>query len=88
MSQLTEQEVRDWLINKLSKLVGVPTDEIDTAAPFADYGLDSRQAVGLAGDLEKWLKREIDPTLVWDYPSIDQVTAALLSPEPSAGTND
>jgi acyl carrier protein len=33
--------------------------------------------VEMAGQLEQWLRMEIEPTLVWDYPTIDAMTAYL-----------
>jgi acyl carrier protein len=73
----TEAEIRHWLIRRVAHTAGVPEAEIDIAAPFADYGLNSRQAVGLSGDLETWMKRELDPTLVWDHPSIERLAKFL-----------
>lgn len=75
----SEAEIRHWLIRRVAQTAGVPEAEIDIAAPFADYGLNSRQAVGLSGDLETWLKRELDPTLVWDHPSIERLARFLAA---------
>jgi acyl carrier protein len=65
--------VRTWLINRLATHLRVPPDVIDVEMPFADYGLDSRTAVGLAGELEKLIDREVPHSLVWDYPTISAV---------------
>jgi acyl carrier protein len=35
------------------------------------------QAVSLSGDLETWLSREISPTVVWDYPTVEQLARYL-----------
>ena len=37
---------------------------------FADFGLDSKTLVGLAGILEQKLKQPLPPQLFFDYPSI------------------
>jgi acyl carrier protein len=66
----TTAEITDWLVQRLAKVAKVPPSQIDINEPFARYGLDSRQAVQLSGDLEDWLKAPLVPTLVWDYPSI------------------
>lgn len=42
------------------------------------YGLDSVTAVGLAGELEEWLGRQITPTLIYDYPTIAGLIQYLL----------
>lgn len=67
----SEQQICSWLIERVVKVSGLPRDDIDITAPFADFGLDSRQAVSLSGELEDWLGRELEPTLVWDYPTIE-----------------
>jgi acyl carrier protein len=35
------------------------------------------QAVTLTHDLEKWLGRELDPFLLYDYPSVDTLARYL-----------
>jgi acyl carrier protein len=62
--------IERWLIERVSELVGVGPSELDTAAPFAVFGLDSVAAVGLAGELEDWLDVEVPATILWDYPTI------------------
>jgi amino acid adenylation domain-containing protein len=68
-------EIQNWLIAQLAKRLGVSEAEIDPRRAFASYGLDSVQAVLLAGDLESWLGRTLSPVLIYDYPTI----AALAS---------
>lgn len=64
------QAIEDWLIERVSALVGVAPNQLDTAQPFATFGLDSIAAVGLAGELEDWLEIELPATILWDYPTI------------------
>lgn len=45
--------------------------------PFDRYGLDSSVAVGLTGDLEDWLETKLDPTLLYDYPTIEGLSQHL-----------
>ncbi|MEL6606584.1 MAG: acyl carrier protein, partial [Cyanobacteria bacterium J06614_10] len=40
-------------------------------------GLDSSAAIGLTGDLEDWLGQSVDPTLLYDYPTVDALVAYL-----------
>ena len=54
--------------------------------PFVDYGLDSVQAVSIVGDLETWLGRSLSPTLIWDFPTIEDLAKHLAGdeqPQPS-----
>lgn len=73
----TADEIRQWLIRKVSTTAGIAEQQVDVKTPLAEYGLNSRQAVGLAGDLEEWLGRTLEPTLVWDYPTVQQLTDFL-----------
>lgn len=73
----TADEIRQWLIRKVSTTAGIAEQQVDVRTPLAEYGLNSRQAVGLAGDLEEWLGRTLEPTLVWDYPTVQQLTDFL-----------
>jgi acyl-CoA synthetase (AMP-forming)/AMP-acid ligase II/acyl carrier protein len=72
-----EQALRVWLVQKLSQRLNVPAMEIDVRRPFAEYGFDSAAVVGLAGDLEDYLGRELSPTLVYDYPTIESLCLYL-----------
>lgn len=66
-----------WLVNRLADHWEVPAEEIDPDCPFADFGIDSRTSVSLSGELETLLGRELTPTLVWDYPTVNAVVAHL-----------
>jgi acyl carrier protein len=66
----TTPVIEGWLTERVSALVGVAPAQLDTAQPFAAFGLDSIAAVGLAGELEDWLDVELPATILWDYPTI------------------
>ncbi|MGF1589152.1 MAG: acyl carrier protein [Pleurocapsa sp.] len=71
-------ELQTWMIEYVAELLEVEPDKIDVAIAFDRYGLDSSAAVGLAGDLEDWLERELDPTLLYDYPTIGSLSEHLV----------
>lgn len=72
-----EQSIRDWLTQRLAKQLQMPASQIDPALRFDAYGLDSRTAVQLAGELEKVLERRLSPTLLFEYGSIDELARHL-----------
>lgn len=74
----TQIEIQTWIVNYIAELLEVKPKKIDVTIPFDRYGLDSSAAVGLAGDLETWLERELDPTLLYDYPTIESLTQHLV----------
>ncbi len=67
---LSAAEIQSWIVSYLAELLELDPDEIDLAIPFDSYGLDSALAVGMTGDLEDWMGRELDTTLLYDYPTI------------------
>jgi acyl carrier protein len=77
-SQPTTAEIQAWLIAYLSELLEVEPDAIDVKVTFDRYGLDSSAAVGMSGALEDWLGYELEPTLIYDYPTIEILAANLL----------
>ena len=82
-SSLGTETIQAWLINKLAEQLAIEPANIDIAEPFASYGLESVDMVGLSGDLELWLGRELAPTLLYDYPTIASL-ACYLAQDPNA----
>ena len=80
---LSAAEIQSWIVSYLAELLELDPNEIDLAIPFDNYGLDSAVAVGMTGDLEDWMGKELDPTLLYDYPTIE-VLAQHLAEEFSA----
>jgi acyl carrier protein len=81
------ERVQTWMVDYLGKLLQISADEIDVSAPFERFGLDSASVVGMTGDLSDAFGIEIDPTLAYDYPTIEkfaQHLAARLSGGPAA----
>lgn len=77
--------VADWLIGKIAGLLGVECDSIDCEATFADVGLSSIQAVETAGELERWSRLALSPTLAFDYPTIEAVAEHVAEQATLAG---
>ncbi|WP_346294332.1 condensation domain-containing protein [Sphaerothrix gracilis] len=75
----TVAEIRAWLTAYLADILEISADQIDQTVPFDRYGLDSALAMGLSGDLEDWLNRELVPTLLYDYPTIEALAQHLHS---------
>lgn len=75
---LTQSELNDWLVLKIAEATGLPTSQIGIDTTFADFGLDSRTAVSMSTDLERLIGRELPPTLIWDYPTIKEVSKHLI----------
>ncbi|MEG5135848.1 MULTISPECIES: acyl carrier protein [unclassified Microcoleus] len=66
-------KIEEWLVSYLADLLEMDKDEVDVTVPFERYGLDSASALGLIGDLEEWLGYNLDPTLLYNYPTIERL---------------
>lgn len=72
-----EAGLRAWLVQWLAKQLKVDPSQINTAKRFDEYGLDSRVAVQVSGELEKIVERRLSPALLFEYPTIDELAQAL-----------
>ena len=76
---MTEQQLRQWFVQKVSEESGLEQSVIHDSEPFSRYGLSSMQAVTITGDLERMLGRRIPPTLLWENPTIDAAVRVLTT---------
>ncbi|MGW1073748.1 acyl carrier protein [Streptomyces sp. NPDC002537] len=74
---LTEESLRQWLIDHLAKRIEVAPADIDTGKSFEAYGLDSRVAVQVSGALEKVVERRLSPGLLYEHQTIDDLSGYL-----------
>ena len=72
-------EIQDWIVSYIAELLEVEPELVDPSIPFDRYGLDSSAAYALTGDLEDWFGREIDPTAIYDYPTVEALSEHLSS---------
>ncbi|MEL6862977.1 MAG: acyl carrier protein [Bacteroidota bacterium] len=77
--QISREDIQQWLTEKLAEELKTSPESIDIKAPFVDYGLNSLATVSIQGDLEDWLEIDLEPTILWDYPSIEAVAKYLES---------
>jgi acyl carrier protein len=75
--QNLKENIQAWLVSYLVKALEIEPNQIDVTISFDRYGLDSAAAIGLTGDLADWLGRDLDPTLLFDYPTIEALAQHL-----------
>ena len=73
-----QAELREWLATEVAVLLGIAPETVDRSARFGEYGLESISGLTLAAAIEDHLGIELDPTVVWDHPSIDELAAHLI----------
>ncbi|WP_246053313.1 type I polyketide synthase [Actinocorallia herbida] len=81
-SQL-QGEIRDFLVHEIAHRADLVPDAVDVDRPLEEFGLASRDAVAIAGELEELLGRSLPATLVWEHPTISRIAAALSGAEPA-----
>lgn len=73
----TEEAIQTKLINYLSDLLLMETQEIDIQTTFENYNLDSSEMLSIVEDLEIFLGRQFSPELIYKYPTIKDLSAFL-----------
>ena len=75
----TKAAIESWLVEKLAIAMKVDKAKIDVKEPFTDFALDSVAALRVVGQLEELLGRQLEPTLLYDYPDIESLSAHLAA---------
>jgi acyl carrier protein len=73
----TEDTLRDWVRAHLAGLLGKPPATIALDGKLNDYGLDSVDAILMAGELEDHFGIEIDPASFIQFDTFEAMIAAL-----------
>jgi acyl carrier protein len=72
------EALRTWLVERLAAYVRRPVAEIATDVSLAEYGLDSVSVFPVVDDIESHLGLTVEPTVMWDNPTIDALVGVLL----------
>ncbi|MCP2274697.1 Acyl carrier protein [Nocardia amikacinitolerans] len=62
--------VVDWLTARVADHLDRSARDIDPTLPLAELGLDSVSAVNICGEIEDEWDLDLDPTIVFEYPTI------------------
>ncbi len=77
---MTAEQLRQWLRDWVRETTGA--EDIDDDQPMQSFGLSSRDVVALSGELERLLGTRLDPTIAYEYPTINGLTRRLLQGAP------
>ncbi|MGI8840517.1 MAG: acyl carrier protein [Caulobacteraceae bacterium] len=78
---MADGDIRLWVRRYLAGVLGLPEPAIELDRTLEAYGLDSIEAVLMAGALEDELGFEVDPAAFLQFPTIEAMVAALESGE-------
>jgi len=74
-----ESEIKAWVVNYISNLLDIPAARVDADKPYSRFGLDSASIAAMTGDLAQWLKLDIEPSIAYDHPTINKLSAYLAA---------
>lgn len=83
----TRASMGDWLRGRVVTYGELAPDSFSDDTPLADLGFTSVYALTLCGDIEDTFGLVVEPTIVWDNPTIRELAIALegLLQESSGG---
>lgn len=67
------RRILGWLTTRLASYLEVPTTAVNRMVPLAEMGVDSVHAISLVGDIELEFDIDVDPTLIFDYPTLARI---------------
>lgn len=80
---MSVRQLSSWLGDWVARATGVPRTEVADDRPLEEFGLSSRDTVGLAGELEDVLGLTLSVTLLWEHPTIASLATRLVEGEPA-----
>ncbi|WP_460490614.1 beta-ketoacyl synthase N-terminal-like domain-containing protein, partial [Corynebacterium nasicanis] len=83
---MSVEQLRGWLRDWVVGVTGLAPEEITDTKPMENFGLSSRDAVVLSGELENLLGVQLDATIAYEYPTIQALAQRLADGEPAART--
>jgi acyl carrier protein len=63
----------------VGRVLRLPGDRIDRAAPLGSLGLDSLMSIELRNRLERELGVKLSATVAWNYPSVAELASYVVS---------
>ena len=79
---MTTDQLRGWLRDWVIRTTGLTAGEVTDDKPMENFGLSSRDAVVLSGELENLLDTQLDATIAYEYPTISALAKRLVEGAP------
>lgn len=86
-SEHTVESLSSWLTERIALYLDRQPSEVAPTVPLAEYGLDSVAALSLCGDIEEDFDLVVEPTMAWDYPTVEALAKHLVE-ELAAGQGE
>ncbi|WP_278260773.1 polyketide synthase Pks13 [Nocardia sp. AG03] len=79
---LSVAELREWLRKWVADATGQSVEAITVDRPMEEFGLASRDALALGGDIEDLTGVTLTPTVVYQHPTIASLAEVIVNGEP------
>ncbi len=86
--ELSVAELREWLRRWVADATGQSVDAITVDRPMEEFGLASRDALALGGDIEDLTGVILTPTVVYQHPTIASLAEVIVHGEPEPEPED
>ncbi|MBB5957317.1 acyl carrier protein [Saccharothrix tamanrassetensis] len=74
---MSDESLRAWLVDAVAGYLELPPSQVGTEVALRSLGFDSVHAMGLCVDIEERWGVLVEPTLAWDFPTIDTIVTHL-----------
>ncbi len=78
-SKFTFESISNWLKIALAKELNCEPQLVSINKSFPSFGLNSVVVVTISVDLEKWIGYELEPSIFYEFSSIEELTNWLLN---------
>ncbi len=75
---MNRKDIMDWIHDYIAAQLKVDRQRVEADIQFEDYGLDSRASMEMIGKLSELIGRDLDPGIVYDYSTIETLTARVV----------
>ncbi|WP_345349000.1 polyketide synthase Pks13 [Rhodococcus olei] len=79
---MTVAQLREWLRNWIAEATGQPIELITDDRPMEEFGLSSRDAVALSGEIEELVGVTLTATVAYQHPTIASLATRIVEGEP------
>ncbi|KUP96594.1 acyl carrier protein [Thermobifida cellulosilytica] len=74
----SREEVSAWLAERVARHARLRPQDVEADRPLTDYGLDSVSVFVLCGEFEDRHRVQVEPTSVWEHPTVRTLTDLLM----------
>ncbi|WP_435795222.1 polyketide synthase Pks13 [Nocardia aurea] len=82
--EMSVAELREWLRRWVADATGQEIEKITVDRPMEEFGLASRDALALGGDIEELTGVILTATVVYQHPTIASLAERIINGEPDA----